>query len=164
LLSDSPELSEQDHKINNSNQLAVANFGRKPGLELEKSRQKILLKDWAFEILESMQPVCNILDQNNTGKPYSLALEEQTRLVHNPDLTVSARMLENMTRLKRPFSRFALNKSAEHLDYFKRHQLNKSSEEQFLEMAELSHAKQIAIESKEQKPFDEFLKNYFSQS
>ena len=164
LLSDSPELSEQDHKINNANQLAVANFGRKPGLALEKSQQKVLLTDWAFEILESMQPVCFILDQDNDEKPYSLALEEQTRLVHNPDLTASARMLENMTRLKQPFSRYAINKSVEHLEYFNRHRLDKATEEQFIEMAELSHAKQIAIESKEQIPFDNFLKNYFAQS
>jgi hypothetical protein len=31
-------------------------------------------------------------------------------------------------------------------------------------MAELSHAKQQEIESKEQIPFDDFLKQYFSQS
>ena len=76
LLKDSPKISEQDHQINNANQLAVANFGRKPGLELNKGGQKILLQDWATEILESMQPVCAILDQDDAGKPYSSALSE----------------------------------------------------------------------------------------
>ncbi len=164
LLSDSPEFSEQQHKINNSNQLAVANFGRKPGLELEKSQQKILLKDWAFEILEAMQPVCAILDQDDAGKPYSSALEQQARLVQNPDLTASARMLEIMTQLHQPFSRFALTQSTEHANYFKQHKLDEATLKQFIEMAEVSHAKQKALESKEQIPFDVFLKNYFAQS
>ncbi|NOT11549.1 MAG: glutamate--cysteine ligase [Methylococcaceae bacterium] len=163
LLSDSAEFSEQDHKINNTNQLAVANFGRKPGLTLVKNQQAIPLQDWAFEILEAMQPVCSILDEKDPLKPYSAALAQQTRGVQNPYLTTSARMLEQMTELKQPFARFALNKSTEHLDYFKQHQLDQVTVEQFNEMAELSHAKQKAIESKEQLPFDQFLKNYFAQ-
>ena len=68
LLQDSPKTSDQEQQVNNANQLAVANFGRKPGLELNKNNQKILLKDWAAEILESMQPVCAILDQDDADK------------------------------------------------------------------------------------------------
>ena len=77
LLQDSPKTSDQEHRINNANQLAVANFGRKPGLELEQNQQKIPLQDWAEEILTIMQPVCAILDQDNAEKPYSAALEKQ---------------------------------------------------------------------------------------
>jgi glutamate--cysteine ligase len=51
LLKDSAAISDQDHRINNANQLAVANFGRKPGLELDNGNQTILLQDWATEIL-----------------------------------------------------------------------------------------------------------------
>ncbi|MDD5633399.1 MAG: glutamate--cysteine ligase, partial [Methylococcales bacterium] len=47
LLKDSPPISDQEHQVNNANQLAVANFGRKPGLELFKGDQTILLQDWA---------------------------------------------------------------------------------------------------------------------
>jgi len=164
LLQDSPELSEQDLKINNANQLAVANYGRKPGLELDKNHQLIPLQDWAFEILESMQPVCAILDQMSPGRPYTLALEQQTKLIQNPDLTASALMLENMTRLQQSFACFALNKSKEHQLYFSRNKLDNAKRRQFIEMAELSHAKQRALECKEQIPFDDFLKNYFAQN
>lgn len=164
LLSDSPALSEQDHTINNTNQLVVANFGRKPGLELDKNHQKILLKDWAFEILEAMQPVCAILDQDNADKPYSSALKQQSSVVQNPDLTASARMLENMAQLHQPFARLALNKSIEHQQYFSQNPLKSELTQQFIEMAELSHAKQHALENKTQMPFELFLKNYFAQS
>jgi glutamate--cysteine ligase len=164
LLQDSPKTSGPEHRINNANQLAVAHFGRKPGLELEKGKEKILLPDWAAEILEAMQPVCAILDQDDSDKLYSSALAKQRLLVDNPDLTASARILEQMAQLWQPFSRFAFNSSVEHAQYFKRNKLDQVKTRQFTEMAALSHAKQHEIESKEQIPFDDFLTQYFSQS
>jgi glutamate--cysteine ligase len=164
LLQDSPETSDQEQQVNNANQLAVANFGRKPGLELNKNNEKILVRDWAFEILDSIQPVCVILDQDDAAKPYSVALEKQQRLVENPDLTASARMLEQMTQLRQPFARFALNTSAEHEQYFRLNQLDNLKAQQFNDMAAESLAKQQEIESKQQLPFDDFLKQYFLQA
>ncbi|TRX02936.1 glutamate--cysteine ligase [Candidatus Methylobacter oryzae] len=164
LLQDSPETSDQEQQVNNANQLAVANFGRKPGLVLNKNNQRILLKDWAAEILESIQAVCAILDQDNAEKVYSSALEKQQCLVENPDLTASARMLEQMTQLRQPFARFALNTSIEHERYFKANRLDKDKAKQFDEMAVLSHDKQQEIERKKQLPFDDFLKQYFLQA
>jgi len=163
LLKDSPEISDRDNQVNNANQLAVANFGRKPGLELDQCNQKIALQDWAAEILESMQPVCAILDKDNAGKPYSSALAEQQLLVQNPDLTASARILEGMTQTRQPFSRFALNKSAGHARFFSHTKLDETHTQAFNDMAEKSLAKQKEIESKVQIPFDDFLKQYFAQ-
>jgi glutamate--cysteine ligase len=163
LLKDSPMISDQDHYINNANQLTVANFGRKPGLEIVKGNKKILLQDWATEILESMQPVCAILDNESADKPYSSSLTQQQLLVQNSDLTASARILDCMTQTGQPFSRLALNKSAEHARYFSVNKLDKTHTRVFNEMAELSLAKQKEIENKEQIPFDDFLKQYFSQ-
>ena len=163
LIKDSPRISDADHQINNANQLAVANFGRKPGLQLDKGDQKILLQDWANEILESMQPVCSILDKEDTDKPYSSALAQQQLLIQNPDLTASARILESMAETHQPFSRFALNKSAEHARQFNLSKLDKIHTQEFTDMAEISLAEQKEIESKEQIPFDDFLKQYFSQ-
>jgi len=164
LLQDSPKTSDQEQQVNNANQLAVANFGRKPGLELNKNNRQILLKDWAAGILESMQPVCAILDQDDAAKHYSSALEKQQLLVENPDLTASARMLEQMTQLRQPFSRFALNTSIEHSQYFKLNKLDQIKTQQFNDMAALSHEKQLEIEKNKQMPFDYFLKQYFLQA
>jgi glutamate--cysteine ligase len=164
LLQDSPKTSDLEQQVNNANQLAVANFGRKPELELNKNNQPILLRDWAFGILDSIQPVCAILDQDNAAKPYSAALEKQQRLVENPDLTASARMLEQMTQLRQPFARFALNTSAEHERYFMLNQLDNLKAQQFNDMAAESLAKQQEIESRKQISFDDFLQQYFLQA
>ncbi|MBL6987937.1 MAG: glutamate--cysteine ligase [Methylobacter sp.] len=164
LLQDSPKTSEQEHQVNNDNQLAVAHYGRKPGLVLKLVQQKIPLKEWAIRILESMQSVCSILDQDDADKPYSSALAKQMRLVENPDLTPSARMLEQMTQLHQPFSRFALSTSAEHEHYFKLNKLDEGNTRLFNKMAAESLVKQQEIENKDQLPFDEFLRQYFLQA
>lgn len=164
LLKDSLLMSEQEHRINNTNQLAVAQFGRKPGLELDRDGQKIPLRDWAAEILADMQPVCNILDGGEAGKPYSQTLKQQQKIVENPDLTASARILEHMDQQHKEFGCFSLDKSAEHEQYFRQRKLDDHNTAQFNELAEQSLAKQKEIESKNQLPFDEFLKQYFAQS
>jgi glutamate--cysteine ligase len=163
LLTDSPPISDRDHQVNNANQLAVANFGRKPGLELDQCDQKILLRDWAAQILEFMQPVCAILDETQGGKLYSAALVEQQAVVHDPDLTASALILAGMAETGQPFSRFALNKSAEHARYFRLNPLDETQAREFTAMAKLSLDKQKELESKTQLPFDAFLARYFAQ-
>jgi glutamate--cysteine ligase len=163
LVTDSPFNTEEDFAVNNANQLAVANFGRKPGLELMRNGKKTLLKDWAEEILEAMEPVCAILDQNSSDKPYSSALAQQRVPVQNPDRTPSARMLETMSRQQLPFARLALKTSIEHERYFKLNKLDENQARQFQELAEQSLAKQKDIESKDQLSFDEFLQQYFAQ-
>jgi glutamate--cysteine ligase len=164
LLTDSPGLSEADHRTNNTNQLAVANEGRKVNLELNKEGQKIVLQDWAYEILQAMQPVCAILDDNNEEKLYSKALEQQRLVVGHPDLTPSARMLAGMSEYNQPFYRFALNNSEKNAHYFQAHKLDNETTAQFIAMAEQSHAKQRDIESRVQLPFAEFLQRYFNQT
>lgn len=164
LLTDSPEISGHDHQVNNANQLTVAHAGRKPQLELQKNTQTIRLQEWANDILASMSPVCAVLDQDDSNKPYSAALQKQQALVDNPDLTASARMLASMRELSQPFAGFALNKSAEHARYFNNDKLDDTQTLQFSEMAQQSHNKQREIESQPQRPFDEFLNRYFSQT
>jgi glutamate--cysteine ligase len=164
LLSDSPAMSESDHKNNNANQLTVANEGRKPDLKLSRNGQKVTLQDWSREILLAMQPVCAILDNNADDKPYSKALEQQRLVVENPDLTASARILASMREQSQPFTRFALKTSEKHAQYFKSRQLDPAITAQFTAMADQSHAKQHDIESQVQRPFAEFLQRYFNQT
>lgn len=163
LLQDSPPMTEQDHHTNNSNQLRVANFGRKPGLELDRDDKKIPLQDWAVEILDSMREACDILDKDIEGKPYRKALMAQQQIVQDPDLTASARMLECMKQAEQPFSCFALAKSAEHAECFKRNKPDEAFTRQFNELAQQSLAKQSGLENRPQLPFDEFLQKYFAQ-
>ncbi len=164
LLHPSSEYIGQEQKINNSNQLAVAHFGRKPDLKLNKDGQHIRLKSWANDILHSMQAVCAILDKNSSDKPYSKALEQQVKVVENPELTPSAKVLQGMRSTQQPFGCFGLKTSERHKQYFKQGALDSRTTQQFDEMATASHSKQRQIEADDTLSFDDFLERYFSHT
>ncbi|MCK5121689.1 MAG: glutamate--cysteine ligase [Methylococcales bacterium] len=163
LLQDSPEYTGQEQKTNNDNQLNVAHSGRKPGLELDKNGHTIPLNTWANEILESMQAVCETLDEGNTEQPYSNALKLQHEVLKNPDLTPSAKVLQGMREKQQAFGRFGLNTSEAHKQHFKNHQLDAQTTQEFDELRKISHEKQQEIETNNTLSFDDFLNNYFSQ-
>lgn len=163
LLQESPPMTEADFVVNNRNQLQVANNGRKPGLTLERKGQTVILRDWANEILDSMQDICAILDQDDDSKPYTQALTKQQHLVANPDLTPSARLLAGMQKGNESFGVFSVTKSRLYAKNFIDKPLAVSFSSQFDELAKQSLLKQKEPENKAQLPFDEFLKKYFEQ-
>jgi len=164
LLHDSPQQGDEEFQINNSNQLLVANQGRKPGLMLNKNGEAISLHDWAQQILHTMQPICALLDQGSIDRPYQLALQQQLAMVDNPALTPSARIMACMRESAQEFGCFAGNTSALHKQYFLAQPLEEKSQQQFVEMAAASLKRQAAIEAKDSLNFDEFLHKYFTQS
>ncbi len=163
LMHESPLEGHQEQQVNNANQLTVAHRGRKPGVELVRNGHQVKLKDWAISILESMQPICKILDQNCNDNPYSETLSQHRRLVENPELTPSAKILAGMNDTHQPFGSFGLSTSAKHRYYFKQKKLDTDKTRYLAELAQMSHAKQTDIETADQLDFDQFLANYFSQ-
>jgi glutamate--cysteine ligase len=163
LLHDSPKQGIEEFQINNSNQLLVANQGRKPGLMLNKNGEQISLHDWAHSILHAMQPICALLDQGSIDKPYQQALQQQLAVVDNPALTPSAKILACMHENVQEFGCFASNTSALHKHYFLAQPLDDEIQQQFTEQAQASLLKQASIEAKDSLNFDDFLTRYFTQ-
>jgi glutamate--cysteine ligase len=164
LLHDSPPQAVAEFQVNNSNQLLVANQGRRPGLQLNKNGEAISLHDWAHDILHAMQPICALLDQDSLDKPYQLALQQQLAVVDNPALTPSARILACMRENGQEFGCFASNTSALHKHYFNAQPLDAQAQKQFEDMATASLKKQADIESTDKLNFDDYLSRYFTQS
>jgi glutamate--cysteine ligase len=163
LFQDSPPNRPEERKYNNENQLAVAHQGRKPNLMLQKGVQQISLQDWAHELLDSMQPICAALDQDNEDKPYTRSLAEQKKLVNNPDLTPSARILDGMKQQAQPFAPFALDISGQHREFFRNQRLSPDLTDEFNKWTEQSFITQKNIEAFDYNSFPEFLQSYFSQ-
>ena len=163
LVQDSAEINTDDFNTHNANQLKVANCGRKPELELIKNQQAVRLKDWANDILDNMQPICDILDANETENYYNQALQEQRKLIENPELTPSARILAQMREANQPFACLANNISRTHAENFTAQTLNRSETEKFNQMAAESLTKQAEIENNDSLEFDDFLNKYFGQ-
>lgn len=163
LLQESPKYTGSEQQINNTNQLSVAHYGRKPNLELVKGGHKKPLTVWATEILTSMQAICTILDEDLAHAPYKSALEQQASIVADPELTPSAKILAGMRAKQQPFGCFGLRTSEQHKQYFKKNKLAEDTIQKFNQLATESHQKQQQIEANDSLDFDSFLSHYFSQ-
>ncbi len=60
-----------------ANHLLVARRGREPGLKLKREGRDFPMLEWARELLDAMQGLCELLDQGEPKRPYSAALEQQ---------------------------------------------------------------------------------------
>ncbi len=163
LLQESPQQGAAENRVNNENQLTVAHQGRKPGIELNRNGQPVTLQNWAREILESMKPICDILDQGTADSPYNQSLVQHRLLIEDPELTPSAKILAQMKIRAQPFGRFGLNTSAEHQLYFRNKKLDIEKTRYMIELVTMSKTKQQEIEAHDTLSFDQFLQHYFAQ-
>ena len=164
LLARSPPIGPEEQAEINRNQQVVATRGREPGLALARLGGPVSLRQWATEICESLQGVCEMLDRASGGGDYARALGEQREAVVEPAGLPSSRVLAEMRANSESFFEFAMRKSGEHRRYFKRRALGARQREQFEEESRRSLVQQRQIEAADRVPFDEYLRRYFDQT
>jgi len=111
-----------------------------------------------------MTPICQILDTQETQQPYQHALQIAQHCVIHPELTPSARLLNEMQREAMCFGTFALKHSLANADYFRSSPLDAEKNQYYQDLAQQSRQQQAALEAQPQRPFDQFLTDYFSQT
>ncbi|MCU7835740.1 MAG: glutamate--cysteine ligase [gamma proteobacterium symbiont of Taylorina sp.] len=163
LLQESPLIEKSGRKEIDHNEMLTAHRGRMPGLKLLRNGQNYLLKDWAMEIMQEMQAVCELLDADLPEKPYINSLDKQIECVVNPDMTPSARMLDDMRQDHESFYHFAERMSKKHFHYYKNLHLSAEQEQFYKNEATLSIEKQMELEKGDKIDFELYLKNYFAQ-
>jgi glutamate--cysteine ligase len=164
LLQDSLALTSMDMNEIDMNLVQVAHAGRQPDLKLLRCDQAILLKDWALDLCEAMQGIADVLDRVNHCQSYTGSLKKQIECIKNPEMTPSARMLDEMRKRKEGFFHYARRMSLQHLEHFSLRQMSKQREQLFEQAAKDSLIKQKQIELADVVDFDEYLHQYFSQS
>lgn len=164
LLQESPSISADEQKAFDYNQKMVALYGRDPSLTLIQHAEKRPLREWATEICEMMQGVCELLDEGESEKLYSRALKIQVETVADVEMTPSARVLAEMWKTKESFFGFAMHMSEKHERYFKALTVVEDQRQHFEEVTRQSREKQRQIEVKDNVSFEEYLKQYFAQS
>ncbi len=163
LLQTSPTIRSREQKEIDRNLELVAHRGRDPSLRLLRDGGEIPLADWASEICDGMQGVCDLLDTEEPGQPYSSALAQQRELVSDPGRTPSARMLAEMRENKEGFFQFAQRMSEQHHDYFQGLELGEERRSLFEQEVVRSREQQRIMEESDQLPFKAFLADYFAQ-
>ncbi len=164
LLHDSPVINEQERQAIDENELRTAHHGRDPELKLIRNNSSILLRDWADELMQEMQAVCELLDRSSKDKLYCGALEAQRKKVKDPELTPSARILNEMRDRGEGFYHFARRMSEIHRHFFSNLPMSETSERYFSELAAKSLEDQQAWEATDEVSFEEYLQRYFAQS
>jgi glutamate--cysteine ligase len=155
------ELSEQYE----ANHVLVASRGREPGLALQTAQGALALTDWAGEILDQMQGICELLDAGESSRPYTAALSFQRAKLADFAELPSARLLEEMRRQDRSFFEVALWMSEMHRDYFRDlYPPNAGRLAELRAEAVTSLEEQRAIEARDALPFAEFVARYTAGS
>ena len=165
LLRESPPLSHELSGKYEANHVQVASRGREPGLALWTEQGPLALADWASEILDQMQGLCELLDTGEASKPYAAALAFQRAKLEDFAELPSARLLDEMRRQDMSFSEVALWISRMHRDYFR--ELYPPNPGRLGELrAEAAHSleEQRAVEARDTLPFAEFVARYTAGS
>jgi glutamate--cysteine ligase len=165
LLRDSPPLAREQSGRYEANHVLVASRGREPGLTLWNEPAPLLLADWAAEVLDQMQGICELLDSGDSSRPYSAALAfQRAKLVDFGELP-SARLLDEMRRQGMSFYDVGLWMSRMHRDYFRElYPPNPGRLAELRANAAASLEEQRAVEARDTLPFAEFVARYTAGS
>jgi glutamate--cysteine ligase len=163
LLSESPSMSPWERVEIDKNEMAVAHQGRKPGLKLQRHGSELALRCWGEEIIEQMLQIAELFDQDEEGRPYLHAVEQQRALLSDPEKTPSARVLREMSQQGEAYFTFARR----HSQGFQQQMCQVEAPPKRLQLfrdavAESNHRREV-IEQGDSLTFEEYLAHYFSQ-
>ncbi len=165
VLRDSPPIGREEQDRWDHNHLVVARRGREPGLTLDRDGRPQRLDEWAREILDSMEGICELLDEGDPAKPYAAALRAQREKVDDVSRTPSARLLRELAEGGESFFDLALRMSAVHKQYFlDLHSPDETRLADFRHESDASHAAQRRLESTQSETFETYLGRYFSKT
>ncbi len=163
LLRESEPISRGEQEDLDANHLKVARRGREPGLTLNREGRSFPMVDWARELLDSMQGLCEMLDQGEPGRPYAAALEQQRAKLDDVERTPSARILTEMRQTGETFFELALRMSKLHKDYFlDLYPPNERRLAEFASAAQESLQAQERIEANDKIDLDTYLAQYLA--
>jgi glutamate--cysteine ligase len=164
VLSDSEPISRSEQEKLDANHLKVARRGREPGLTLSRDGREVPMVQWARELLDAMQGLCELLDHGEPSRPYQAALEQQRAKIDEVERTPSARLLAEMRGSGETFFQLAQRMSRMHKDYFlDLYPPNESRLAEFAEAAEHSLEEQARIEASDKVDFDTYLAHYLAE-
>ncbi|NCC39480.1 MAG: glutamate--cysteine ligase [Gammaproteobacteria bacterium] len=162
LLLESARINGRERREIDENQVLTAHRGREPGLTLARGRTSIPLRVWADEILDDMASVAELLD-GGSGGGHAASVRRQRLKVADPEATPSAQILRMMHERGESFFSFALAYTESHRETLKRHPIDPEREALLDRLARDSIARRQALETGDDRSFDEFLADYFAQ-
>ncbi len=162
LLAASPPLTTGEHLEVDSNLRNVAVRGREPGLRLCRRGVCIPLQAWADEIVAAMAPIAAHLDRGLSEAPYAATLARAKTCVAHPELTPSARTLDEIEAAPGGFMGWALARARKHSESLRAMPLDAQTLAHFEAAAHDSIARQSAMEAANTESFEDYLARYYA--
>lgn len=157
LFEDSPEHDDRLCSDVRVNSMTTVRSGRAPDMELIDRGVSRSLEDWGAEILTSLEPVAELLDEMTGGDAYRQSVAAQKEKLDDVTLTPSGSILADMETEQVPFFKFAMDLALEHRYHFASNPPDESELTAFESMARDSVAAQQAIEDTDSLSFDDYL-------
>ncbi|MEY3038708.1 MAG: hypothetical protein RL143_1275 [Pseudomonadota bacterium] len=142
------------------NKSLIVNEGRKPGLMLETPEGEVTREAFATEILDQVARVAEILDTIHNTNLYSRAVIEQRKVVADPELTPSAKIINALKESGLSYHEWTLSMSQQHQKQLESEPLNSEVEAKLIAQSSPSIAEQRAVEAADTLEFDAFLEEY----
>ena len=163
LFEESPETDEAEYARILRNQKSVVNRGREPGLVLECGEESRPLNDWAMEIFKKMASVADMMDRLVDDQRYARAVSDGIRMVEDPQLTPSARLISDIQSSGKSFLQWTIDQSDVFHQQLLADKLPAEVQSEFTEQAKHSIALQAQAEQEDSETFKDFLAFYFEQ-
>lgn len=162
LVSPSEFMDGQQYHQTEVNLGKVVTNGRDPALRLDNEGAEQSIMQWAGQIFDDMKMIAETLDKANQTDKYSKAVATQKSKVDNPELTLSAQLLNTLLDNNKDNGTFGLDLAEQYKQSLATQNYHTVSESTFIEQAGSSLAAQKAIEDADNVSFDVFLKDYFA--
>ncbi|EWH09514.1 glutamate--cysteine ligase [Catenovulum agarivorans DS-2] len=162
VLSDSPEIHSCGEFLNAANLQQTLLYGRKPGVLLDNSGEKIALTDWAEQIMLELSQLAHDFDGGESGE-YQAALNAQRNKLLDANLTPSGKIIAALTENNWDNATLGINIAEQFKQQATAQNYHQFSEAFLQQTSEQSVNKQRVLEQAPQAEFSEFLKDYFSK-
>ncbi|NQZ09736.1 MAG: glutamate--cysteine ligase [Algicola sp.] len=166
LLKESPVLCDAENNRVEENHTQVILRGRDPELKLKhhdnhQDRERTIA-DWGSEVFDELDLVAAWLDKASDSDVYRNVVGEQRKAVIDPDLTLSAKFLNELKAAGVGSGLWSLNQAKINKELLANTQSRLFDDELMKNHAVESIAKQKVVEDSDKEDFETFLEGYFA--
>jgi glutamate--cysteine ligase len=164
LIDESPPCDADGQRRNKTNLQRMVNRGREPGLTLlSRDGVEVPQKVLAEPILDRMDEVAKWYDSGTGNTDYEQVVARARAHIADPSLTLSARILDEMTTNNQSFWQLALRYSREWHQQHLAAPLADATWKAMTDDAAISLERQQEIESHDNESFDTYLSQFYEQ-
>ena len=159
LFEKSEPIDKDEYKRIWENDLLVAKYGRDPKLLLGNGKSKIGLREWAYQILDAMAPIAEMMDGNGTN--YKSVVEKFRSIVNKPHKTLSGQFIDQILNDECNFIDLGNSIGESNLEHYLKTDKSENIHWSLLEKeARDSFIRQKELESEVEKSFAIYIKEY----